>query len=64
MIQSSLIAIGGIVGLMLAWIAVQFLWKQVFADHIDDEDAMAQRTKCGNCNCTTACENKRQHQPS
>lgn len=56
--ESMIIAITGIVGLMITWVGVQFLWKQVFADEVEDEDAMAQRSKCGNCNCTTACENK------
>ncbi len=56
MIDSLLIAIGGIVGLMVLWMIVQKLWGQTFAEYMGDEDAMAGRTKCGNCGCTTVCK--------
>ena len=52
---SYIIGIGSVVFLMIAWIAVQFLWRRVFADHVTDEDALAGRTSCGNCGCTTVC---------
>jgi hypothetical protein len=55
MMNSVIIAIGGILGIMIVWIAVQALWRKVFAEYISDEDVMAGRTSCGNCGCTTAC---------
>ena len=58
MLHSLLIAIGGIVGLMFVWLLVQNLWKKTFADYVSEEDALADRSKCGNCNCSTACSNK------
>ena len=58
MIESYIIAIIGIVTLMVAWIGVQTLWRKIFSDHVSDEDAMAERTKCTNCGCTKVCQNK------
>ena len=58
MIQSLLTAVGILVGLVLAWVGVQALWRKVFADYVNDEDVLAERRDCGNCGCTTACENK------
>lgn len=58
MIGSYLIGIIGIVSIMIIWVTVQSLWKKTFPEHVTDEDAMAGRTKCTNCACTTACENK------
>jgi hypothetical protein len=48
----------GIVGLMVGWMLVQSLWKKIFSEHVTDDDAMAGRTKCSNCGCTTICKNK------
>jgi hypothetical protein len=56
---SYIIGIIGIVGLMLIWFLVQKFWKQVFSDHLIDDDAMSGRTKCSNCGCTSLCENKK-----
>jgi hypothetical protein len=58
MIASYVIGISGIVALMVTWIGVQTLWRKIFSEHVTDEDALAERTKCDNCGCTTACENK------
>ena len=55
MIDSLLIAIGGIITLMIGWAVVQSLWGKTFAEYMEEEDALAGRTKCGNCGCTTAC---------
>jgi hypothetical protein len=60
MIQSLLIAMGGIVGLMLAWLLVQHLWRQQFADYLTEEDVLAERRSCGNCGCTQACDQRQQ----
>jgi hypothetical protein len=58
MIESFVIGIGGVVGLLLLWVLVQSWWGKVFADHMIDEDVMAGRTKCSNCGCTTVCTEK------
>jgi len=58
MLQTMGIAVGGIVGLMLVWILVQTLWRNTFAEHIQDSDVLAGRTKCSNCGCTSVCENR------
>jgi hypothetical protein len=59
MIQSYIIGIGGVVLLMLIWIVVQSKWRKTFSDHVVDEDALAERSTCGNCGCTSICENRR-----
>ncbi len=60
MFESLLIGIGGIVALAVIWVIVQSAWKNVFADHISDEDVLAGRSKCSNCGCVTVCkENNR-----
>jgi hypothetical protein len=56
MIKSLVIAIGGIIGLMMVWIIVQSLWRKIFAEHISDEDVLAERRSCGNCGCSTICK--------
>lgn len=59
MLKSLFIAIGGIVGLMLVWVAIQALWRKVFTeDYTTDEDVLAGRRSCGNCGCTTVCKTK------
>lgn len=58
MLESLLIAVGGIVSMMIMWLLVQKLWGQTFSEHLIDEDVMAGRTKCSNCGCTTICERK------
>jgi hypothetical protein len=58
MINSLLIGIGGMVGLVVLWFIVQRLWGNTFSDYISDEDVLAERRSCGNCGCTTACEKK------
>ncbi len=59
MIGSLMIGVGGMILLMAIWVIVQSRWKRSFADYISDEDVLAGRGGCGNCGCTTACENKR-----
>ena len=55
MISSLIIGIGGIVFLMLAWVAVQALWRKIFAENIQDDDVLTGRTKCSSCGCGTIC---------
>ena len=57
-ITTYIIGIAGIIFLMVGWITIQTVWRRVFSDHVSDEDAMAERTTCGNCGCKTVCENK------
>ncbi|MCB9303276.1 MAG: hypothetical protein H6566_21785 [Lewinellaceae bacterium] len=59
MIKSLIIGIGGIVFLMVIWAVIQSWWGKTFADNISDDDVLAGRMSCGNCGCTTVCENKR-----
>ncbi len=49
------VSVGIVVGLVLIWVLVQHLWRKSFTDYISDEDALADRSKCGNCHCSTAC---------
>lgn len=58
MIKSLLIASGAIVGLMLAWVLVQSLWRRIFAEHIQEADVLAGRRSCANCGCVGVCERK------
>ena len=58
MLTSILVGIGGVVFLMVAWMVVQNYWGKTFAEYMTDEDAMAGRTKCSNCGCTSICQNK------
>jgi len=58
MLYSLLIAITGIVTIMLIWVGVQRIWGQAFAEHINDEDVLAERRSCGNCGCGAICKNK------
>lgn len=59
MIESYIIAIGGIVSLMIIWTVVQSFWKLFFSDQLSDEDVLAGRNSCGNCGCTTLCNTKK-----
>lgn len=54
------IAIGGIVGLMLAWVWVQSVWRKTFSENISDEDVLADRRSCGNCGCTKVCKKEKE----
>jgi hypothetical protein len=58
MIKSLVIGAGGIVGLMLVWVMIQFWWRKTFAEHLSDDDVLAGRTSCSNCGCTAVCERK------
>ena len=62
MLQSFLIGIGGIVGLMLVWAIVQVLWGRVFAEYRSDEDVLADRRSCGNCGCATTCRKRQEEE--
>jgi hypothetical protein len=54
-----LIGIGSIVGLMIAWAAVQHYWKASFTEEMTQDDALAERSSCGNCSCAgKSCVNK------
>lgn len=53
------IAIGGIVALMMAWVWVQSVWRKTFSKNISDEDVLAERRSCGNCSCTKVCKKEK-----
>jgi hypothetical protein len=57
MIGSLTMGILGITALMVIWILVQNLWREAFADQINEEDVLALRSRCGNCGCVEVCEN-------
>ena len=59
MLESFIIAVGGIIAMMTLWVIVQMLWRKTFAEYLSDEDVLADRRSCSNCGCTTICENKR-----
>ncbi|MGL1887648.1 MAG: hypothetical protein OCD76_14120 [Reichenbachiella sp.] len=54
--NSLLIALGTIVTLMIGWVVIQKIWITMFADEVESEDALADRSKCGQCNCGTICK--------
>lgn len=56
MLESLVTGTGIIVGLALAWVLVQTLWRNTFSEYISDEDVLADRRSCGNCGCSTACK--------
>ncbi len=58
MLNTYIIAIVGIISMMVGWVFIQALWRTVFSDHVSDEDALAERTKCSNCGCKTVCKKK------
>ncbi len=58
MLESLIIAVGGIIAMMTLWVIVQTLWRRTFAEYLSDEDVLADRRSCSNCGCTTICENK------
>lgn len=58
MIESLITGIGGVLLMLLLWIAVQRAWGYTFAEHISDEDVLAERRSCSNCGCTTVCRRK------
>ncbi len=50
-----IVAFFGIVILMIIWVLIQGIWKKTFQENIVDEDALADRSTCGNCGCGTVC---------
>jgi uncharacterized membrane protein YciS (DUF1049 family) len=58
MIESIIIAIVSITGLMLGWVLIQSLWRKTFQNMITDQDVLAERRTCGKCSCDNPCPNK------
>lgn len=56
--EKYIIGIAAISGMMVVWILIQRLWKQVFADEMQDPDVLAGRSDCGSCGCSTPCSVK------
>lgn len=57
--EKYLIGILGISGLMVLWVIVQRLWRQVFSGDLGDIDVLAGRSDCGSCGCSAACSKKK-----
>ena len=53
-----LLAVGAILLMMFAWVAVQMAWKRTFPDVGRAEDALASRTGCGGCSHGGQCDTK------
>ena len=51
MTSSLIIGLVGVVALMVYWLFIQTVWRQMFADQITDEDVLAERRSCGDCGC-------------
>ncbi len=45
--------------LVVVWVIVQRQWASAFSEHLTDDDALAERSTCGNCGCITICEKKK-----
>ena len=56
MLNTIIISLIIVLGLMITWYFIQNLWRQTFADEISDEDVLAERNSCGNCGCQTTCQ--------
>ena len=56
MLESYLLGIGAIVGLMLGWAVVQAAWGKTFPEAATDGDVLAHRLDCHGCACSTPCE--------
>ena len=58
MIGKLIMGIVGMTLLMILWVIVQDVWRNAFADQIDEDDVLAIRSRCGNCGCSGICQNK------
>lgn len=58
MLTDYLLGIGLIIGLTLAWVAVQTAWGRVFTGVATDPDVLAHRLGCHSCGCTGLCKRK------
>ena len=58
MLESYLLGIGMVIGLMLGWVAVQAAWGKTFPEEMTDSDVLAHRLGCHGCGCSTVCERK------
>jgi len=42
--------------LLIAWVAVQNLWRKEFGSSQDEADVLAMRGTCGRCGCASPCQ--------
>ena len=56
MFESYATGIGVVIGLMIAWAAVQSAWRKSFSESEADPDVLARRMGCQGCGCLTVCE--------
>lgn len=46
--------------LVVMWVLVQFGWRRLFAEYMQDDDVLAARSGCGSgCGCFVICQKKR-----
>lgn len=58
MLRHYILGVGAVLLLSVAWLAVQRAWKRSFPDVTDDTDALAGRSRCGNCEDSESCHQK------
>ena len=56
MMESYVLGIGLVIGLMLGWVAVQAAWGKAFPEATTDSDVLAHRLGCHGCQCSGPCE--------
>ena len=59
MLETGIKTLLGITAILSGWLIVQLLWRLVFPGTPADEDALADRIGCHNCDCREPCENAR-----
>lgn len=58
MIKSLIIGMAGMTLLMVIWAIVQYYWGKMFSNTLPDEDVLAGRKGCGQCERASVCGNK------
>jgi hypothetical protein len=55
LITSYAVGTVGVVGLVVAWVAVQSAWRRVFPDASAEPDVLARRRSCRDCGSSDRC---------
>ncbi|MCA9742102.1 MAG: hypothetical protein H6695_13005 [Deferribacteres bacterium] len=58
MLKTYILAILAIPALMFVWLGVQIGWRKLFHEYVEDDDVLAGRKGCADCNCLGTCQNK------
>lgn len=56
MLEKYFIALLILLVILVGWIVVQSLWREVFKDSLNDDDVLKHRSTCGSCSCGTVCK--------